>query len=125
MYHQILRTGALNEAAYIWIQHEPVARSVGFTTEQLREIRFRPAFAPQLNPKHPLNASQNAALLMADFMTKNVNVPKHVFDGLKGFLDNKQMVDAVATVGTYNLVARFVEALDIDSKADVPVPIPQ
>ena len=40
-------------------------------------------------------------------------------------LDNKQMVDAVATVGTYNLVARFVEALDIDSKADVPVPIPQ
>ena len=58
-------------------------------------------------------------------MTKNVNVPKHVFDGLKGFLDNKQMVDAVATVGTYNLVARFVEALDLDSKADVPVPIPQ
>lgn len=64
-------------------------------------------------------------MLLADFMTKNVNVPQPVFDGLKKFLNNQQMVDAVATVGVYNLVSRFVEALNVDDKMDVPVPVPQ
>ena len=47
-----------------------------------------------------------------------------MFDQLHSFLNDTQMVDAVATVGGYNFVSRFVVALDVDSKMDVPVPIP-
>ncbi|KAJ2969686.1 hypothetical protein NUW54_g12905 [Trametes sanguinea] len=63
-------------------------------------------------------------MLFTDFMTEAIYVPQSAFDGLHEFLSDKQMVDAVATVGTYNLVSRFVVALNVDGKMDVPVPIP-
>ncbi|KAI0745999.1 4-carboxymuconolactone decarboxylase [Earliella scabrosa] len=120
----ILRTGTLNNAAYVWLQHEPVGRSVGLSVAQLREIRLTPTFAPLPAPLSSLTPELGAALLFADFMTKSVKVPQHVFDQLHSFLNDTQMVDAVATVGGYNFVSRFVVALDVDSKMDVPVPIP-
>ena len=58
-------------------------------------------------------------MLFTDFMTKRVQVPQPIFDGLHKFLDGKQMVDAVATVGGYNFVSRFVVALNVDGKMDV------
>ncbi|OBZ70616.1 hypothetical protein A0H81_09095 [Grifola frondosa] len=95
----ILRVGALNNAAYEWIQHEPVGRSAGLTTEQLREIRLTPAFLGTLAPESSLTPALSAAMLFADFMTKSVHIPQPVFDTLKQYLDDKQMVDAAATVG--------------------------
>ncbi|KAI0374144.1 4-carboxymuconolactone decarboxylase [Pilatotrama ljubarskyi] len=120
----ILRTGVLNNAAYVWLQHESVGREAGLTLEQLREIRLTPAFLSPLTPHTSLTPELSAAMLLTDFMTNAVKVPQPVFDGLHKFLNDKQMVDAVGTVGTYNLVSRFVVALDVDSKMDVPVPIP-
>ncbi|KAI0645577.1 4-carboxymuconolactone decarboxylase [Trametes meyenii] len=120
----ILRTGVLNEAAYVWLQHESVGREAGLTVEQLREIRLTPAFLGPLVPNSTLTPELGAALLFADFMARAVKVPQPVFDGLRRFLSDRQMVDAVATAGTYSLVSRFVVALDADSKADVPVPVP-
>ncbi|TBU40798.1 4-carboxymuconolactone decarboxylase [Dichomitus squalens] len=120
----ILRTGVLNNAAYVWLQHEPVGASVGLTLNQLREIRLTPAFASAHTPNTSLTPELNAAMVFADFMTKSVQVPQTVFNSLHKFLNDKQMVDAVATVGGYNLVSRFVVALDVDSKVGVPVPIP-
>ncbi|TFK90032.1 4-carboxymuconolactone decarboxylase [Polyporus arcularius HHB13444] len=120
----ILRTGTLNKAAYVWLQHEPVGRSAGLTLPQLREIRLTHAFASEHTPKSSLTPELKAAMLFADFMTKSVQVPQPVFDGLHKFLDDKQMVDAVATVGGYNFVTRLVVALNVDGKMDVVVPIP-
>ncbi|KAI0820026.1 4-carboxymuconolactone decarboxylase [Trametes gibbosa] len=120
----ILRTGVLNDAAYVWIQHESVGREVGLSVDQLREIRLTPAFLSPLGPNTTLTPELAAALNFADFMTNAIKVPQPVFDHLHQFLSDKQIVDAVATVGTYNLVSRFVVALDVDSKMDVPVPIP-
>ncbi|KAH9858413.1 4-carboxymuconolactone decarboxylase [Lenzites betulinus] len=120
----ILRTGVLNNAAYVWLQHESVGRAAGLTLDQLREIRLTPAFLSPLTPGTTLTPELSAALIFADFMTNAVKVPQPVFNNLHQFLTDEQIVDAVATVGTYNLVSRFVVALDVDSKMDVPVPIP-
>ncbi|KAI9060298.1 4-carboxymuconolactone decarboxylase [Trametes sanguinea] len=120
----ILRTGVLNEAAYVWLQHESVGRQAGLTLDQLREIRLTPAFLSPLSPNTSLTPELSAAMLFTDFMTEAINVPQPVFDNLHKFLSDKQIVDAVATVGTYNLVSRFVVALNVDGKMDVPVPIP-
>ncbi|TBU33668.1 4-carboxymuconolactone decarboxylase [Dichomitus squalens] len=120
----ISRTGALNNAAYVWLQHELVGASVGLTLNQLGEIRLTPAFASAHTPNSSLTPELNAAMVFVDFMTESVQVPQTVFNSLHKFLNDTQMVDAVATVGGYNFVSRFVVALDVDSKADVPVPIP-
>ncbi|KAI0786694.1 AhpD-like protein [Abortiporus biennis] len=120
----ILRSGVVNNAAYVWLQHEPVARSTGLTTAQLLEIRMTPAFLGPLTPKSTLSKELQAALLFADWSSKNVHVPQPVFNGLKQFLNNKQIVEAVSTVGFYNFVSRFVVSLNVDGKMDTAVPIP-
>ena len=105
------------------IQHEPEGRKTGLTTANLREIRLTPPFESK-GRRSTHTSELRAAMLLADAMTLDVKVSQKVFDGLHQFLSDKQMVDAVGTIGTYNLVSRFVVALDVDSKMDVEVPIP-
>lgn len=54
-----------------------------------------------------------------------MKVPQAIFDGLKQYLNDRQMVEAVATVAAYNMVSRVLVAFDVNGKADVQVPIPQ
>lgn len=71
-----------------------------------------------------LGPSLSAAIAFADHNTHNVLVPNSVFNGLKAFLNDRQLVEAAATVGAYNFVSRFVVSLNVDGKINVPVPIP-
>ncbi|KAK7464715.1 hypothetical protein VKT23_005921 [Stygiomarasmius scandens] len=122
----ILRAAALNSATYQWLQHEPVARSVGLTTTQLDLIRFTPAHLFQNNPQafRILGDELTAAMILADYITVNVHVPDFAFNGLKKFLSNQQMVDAFATSGGYSFVSRFTVGLDLDGQMNVAVPAP-
>ncbi|KXN90903.1 hypothetical protein AN958_02685 [Leucoagaricus sp. SymC.cos] len=120
----ILRVGVLNDAAYEWLQHEPVGRQEGLTTDQLKTIRLTPAFASQTAQK-VLGPQLTAAMDFCDWITKTIDVPDRVFNTLRGFLNDQQMVEATATAGFYALVSRFVEALDVDGKANTLVPVPQ
>ncbi|KAF7782500.1 hypothetical protein Agabi119p4_1876 [Agaricus bisporus var. burnettii] len=119
----ILRIAALNDAAYEWIQHEPVGRSEGLTSQQLRAIRLTPAFKGTVAEK-VLGAEFTAALDFCDWITKSVDVPDRVFKNLRRFLNDQQMVEATATNGFYAFVSRFVESLDVDGKVNTAVPIP-
>jgi len=91
------------------------------TTEQLKAIRFTPAYK---TPKG-LSPELKAAFAFADSITLNVRVPDRVFNGLARYLNESQMVEATATAGSYNFVGRFLTALDIDGKMDEEVPIPE
>ena len=108
---------------YPRLKHEPVARAAGMTDENLREIRLTPPFGLE-SRSSSLPPELQAAMRLADAMTKEIKVPQEVFDALREFLDEKQIVEAVGAVGTYNLVSRFVVALDVDGKMDADVPIP-
>ncbi|KAJ7710077.1 4-carboxymuconolactone decarboxylase [Mycena olivaceomarginata] len=100
----ILRVIVLNNATYEWIQHEPVARMEGLTTEQLLVVRL------------------GATIL--HWITQNIRVPDDVFDAMRPFLNDSQLVEAVSTAVGYNAGSRLVLALNVDAKMDVPVPIP-
>lgn len=63
-------------------------------------------------------------MLFADWSTKTIKVPKQVYAGLKQYLSNEEMVEAVALVGAYNFLGRFVVALDVGGMVDESVPIP-
>ncbi|KAJ3489128.1 hypothetical protein NLI96_g2355 [Meripilus lineatus] len=119
----ILRCGVLNGAAYEWIQHEPVGRAAGLTTQQLLEIRQTPPLGP-LPEDTTLTPVLSAALLYADYMTKEIKVPDDVFDGLKRYLNDRQVVEATVTVAGYNMVSRVLVALNVDGKMDTLVPVP-
>ncbi|KAG6842099.1 hypothetical protein C0991_002753 [Blastosporella zonata] len=106
------------------IQHEPVGRSEGLTTNQLRVIRLTPSMKESAEISSALGPSLSAMMLFTDWSTSTARVPDRVFTELQKFLNNQQLVEATATVGGYNFVSRFLLALDVDGKNDVPVPIP-
>ncbi len=85
----------------------------------------------------PLNPLQRAALQFADASTRSIKIPDTVFNTFKDELFaalktrnpqevtvERQLVEAVTTVGGYNLVSRFLVALDVDDRSfqDVPAP---
>ena len=53
----------------------------------------------------------------ADSITREIHVPDAVFDATARFFDARQMVELTATVGAYNMVSRFLEALHMDPEA--------
>ncbi|KAF7328453.1 4-carboxymuconolactone decarboxylase [Mycena sanguinolenta] len=122
----ILRVVVLTNATYAWLQHEPVARMAGLTTEQLLVVRLAPPFFPEqgFNFTSILGSDLVAAMIFTDWITKNVYVPDNVFDGLRPFLNDSQLVEAVSTAASYNLGCRQMVALNVDAQMDVPVPIP-
>lgn len=139
----ILRVAAHNSANFEWIQHAPVAEQAGCTTAQLAAVR---------DVRSPLSASSvlsplaKAALALADDMTTRVRVQDSTFSTLKfafaenvkelgdkanvdGFqgeeLINRKVIEATLTVAVYNMVSRFLVAVDVDDRANMPVPKPE
>ncbi|TFY82175.1 hypothetical protein EWM64_g1827 [Hericium alpestre] len=129
----ILRTAVLSNSAYIWLQHESVGRAAGLTTNDLLTLRMAPPMvglgAINSSAARTLNSTLSpalgAAVDFADCSTQTVRISQAVYDRLHKLLTHKQMVEAMITVGFYNLVSRFVVGLNVDDKMNVPVPIPK
>ncbi|KAJ7215416.1 hypothetical protein GGX14DRAFT_608291 [Mycena pura] len=80
------------------LQHEPVARMAGLTTEQLLVVRLAPPFfaSQGLDFTPILGPDLVAAMTFADWITENVHVPDTVFDALRPFLNDSQLVEATS-----------------------------
>jgi alkylhydroperoxidase family enzyme len=53
-------------------------------------------------------------LAYTDAMTLQVQVPTQVFEAMRAHFDARELVELTATVASYNMVSRFLEALQID-----------
>lgn len=107
----ILRVAALNDALYEWRAHEPVAREAGLGDARIAALRAGG------DPAH-LTEAQRATRDYTDAMTRDVAVPDAVFDDLREHFDDRQIVELTATIATYNLVSRFLVALEVGSEAE-------
>ena len=103
----ILRVAVLNRAPYEFAQHAPVALAEGVSQAQVDALAAWPA--------SPLfDARARDVLAYADAMTLQVQVAQPVFDAVRRHLDDRELVELTATVAAYNMVSRFLEALQID-----------
>jgi alkylhydroperoxidase family enzyme len=103
-----MRVAIINGAPYEAEQHAPIALKEGVTQDQLDELKVwehSRRFTPQLR----------AVLELTDGMSNYVQVPKAAIAAVREFLSESEVVELVATVGAYNMVSRFLEALDIHS----------
>ncbi|KAJ7041201.1 AhpD-like protein [Mycena alexandri] len=91
----ILRVVVLNSTTYEWLQHEPIARMAGLTTEQLLAIRLAPPlFASQgVNLTSILGPDLAAAMTFTDWVTEKIRVPDDIFDALRPFLNDMQLIE--------------------------------
>jgi len=62
------------------------------------------------------NDREKAVLAYTDAMTRHVQVPEPVFQAARAAMgSDKLMVELTATVAAYNMVSRFLEALQVHS----------
>jgi len=103
----ILRVAVLNRAPYEFDQHAPVALIEGLSQAQVDAVRDWQGSAL-------FDARARDVLAYADAMTLNVQVPQALFDALRTHLPQREVVELTATVAAYNMVSRFLEALQIE-----------
>jgi 4-carboxymuconolactone decarboxylase len=102
----ICRVAVLNGADYEWQAHEPLLRAAGFPAEQLPGLRSGDVAA--LSPLHRL------VVAYTDAMTGSVRVPDELFAEALDRLGERSTVELTATVAAYNMVSRFLVALEVE-----------
>jgi len=103
----ILRVAVLNDADYEFAQHVPFALKDGLTREQIDAVRNDPA-------SRLFTDRDRAVIAYADAMTRDIRVPDAVFAAVHASFPEQELVELTITIAGYNMVSRFLEALDID-----------
>jgi AhpD family alkylhydroperoxidase len=102
----IMRVAVLNGAPYEADQHAPIALKEGISQAQLDQLdnwEGSALFSPR----------DRAALAYTDAMTRQIQVPQPVFDEVRAQMGERQVVELTATIAAYNMVSRFLEALQV------------
>jgi len=102
----ILRVAVLNAAEYEFRAHVPFAIKEGLTEAQIEGLRAGRA--------EGLEDRDRAALAYTEAMTRAVQVPDDVFGAVRRQFADRELMELTATVAAYNLVSRFLVALQID-----------
>jgi len=102
----ILRVAVLNHAPFEFAAHAPIASAAGVSAAQLEALRAEV-------PGAAFSELERAVLRLTDTMTRDVQVDDAVFEPLRAHFSEQGLVELVATVAAYNMVSRFLEALNI------------
>jgi alkylhydroperoxidase family enzyme len=103
----ILRVALLNKADYEYRAHVPFALQEGTTQAQIDAL-------PAWQISREFDDRERAVLAYTDSVTRDIRAPDAVFAELKRRFDDRELVELTATVAGYNLVSRFLEAMQID-----------
>ena len=102
----IMRVAVLNGAPYEALQHAPIALQEGLTQAQLdalAEWQGSPLF----------NDTERAVLRLTDAMTRDIHFAPEIMAAVRSALGERGAVEVAATIAAYNMVSRFLEALQI------------
>jgi AhpD family alkylhydroperoxidase len=111
----IMRIAHVNGAPYEAAQHAPIALREGLTeaqVEALTDWHSSPLF----------DDTQRAVLAYCDAMSREIRVPAETFAAIRSIFGERELVELTATIGAYNMVSRFLEALQIDHHDDLTGP---
>jgi 4-carboxymuconolactone decarboxylase len=104
----IIRIGHLARARYVVGQHVPkLALAEGLSLaecEALKDWQDSNLFSPR----------DRAVLAYTDAMTRDIEVPDAVFEPLREYFDDRQLVELTVLIGTYAMHVRVFEALKLD-----------
>ena len=99
----VLRVAAVRGSDYEWAQHLVLARDAGITGEEIERV----AAGGGADGWSPLEASLLAAV---DELLAEARVGDATWAALSAELDDQQLLDVIATVGTYDLLAMVLRS---------------
>lgn len=103
----ILRVAVLNSAGYEFHAHTPFALKEGLSQQQIDALA-------DWRGSTLFDERQKAVLACVDAMTREIHVPDALFEPLRQHFNARELVELSVTVGAYNMVSRFLEALQVD-----------
>ena len=103
----ILRVAVLNQADYEFAQHAPFALQEGYLPAQLAALQ-------RSHYRDHFDALDLQVIDYTDAMTREIRVPAEIFNALTLHFTDREMVELTATIAAYNMVSRFLEALQVD-----------
>ncbi len=104
----ILRVSKLNGSSYCCYAHRQLSKRMGFSDEEIEEILDDPE-------KADISERQKAALRYAEAITLNPSeIPDSLFDELRKYFKESQIVEITILAALYNMINRFNEALKLD-----------
>lgn len=125
----VSRIAVLNRATFEWDAHAPLALKGGLDRRVLGVVRTAGLVGKggrdRTEEEGVMSEQEWAVLCFTDQMTKEVEVDDAVFDALRGFLDDKGVMELTATVATYNMVSRFLVALNVAEKNGMEIKMPE
>jgi alkylhydroperoxidase family enzyme len=98
----ILRIGWLNQAEYEWAQHVEIGKRAGISEAEIERVKEGPRAA---GPGAGWSAHEAALLQAADDLFEHSVVSDRTWAALAEKFSTEQMMDAVFTIGQYNLVS--------------------
>jgi alkylhydroperoxidase family enzyme len=100
----------LNGAEYEFIHHAPPFRDAGGTEEQIEALRL---LGQSSFPKALFTSLEQDAAKLTVQMTRSIKVDAELMRRLQAALGNTGVVELVSVIATYNMVSRFLIALDV------------
>jgi alkylhydroperoxidase family enzyme len=108
----ICAIAVLNSAHYELEQHTPEFLRAGGTAAQVAAIA---RFGSEAEDIANFDATERAVLQLTLEMTRNVQVSDSTFERVQSALsDTRHIVELVGVIATYNMVSRFLVALQVE-----------
>lgn len=102
----ILRVAVLNNAEFEFDAHIPHAVKAGLSDEKIHGLR-------DAEPGQVYTSQERLVIELTDRMTRDVAVPEVLMEKVRAEFGVTETVELVATVAAYNMVSRFLVALNI------------
>jgi 4-carboxymuconolactone decarboxylase len=102
----ILRVAVLNKASFEFEAHVPHALKAGVSQTKIDDVR-------EMRLSSHFSDEEKLLLSMTDHMTRDIEVPSELMAEVTSRYSPEKVVELVATVAAYNMVSRFLVALNI------------
>lgn len=107
----------LNGAEYEFFHHAPPFKAAGGTEEQLAALRL---IGQAQFPVNLFSSLEQDTVALTFQMTRNIKVDQNLMQRLRDTLGNTDTVELVSVIAAYNMVSRFLIALDVNPEDHPP-----
>jgi alkylhydroperoxidase family enzyme len=104
----VIRVAILNNVEYVQRAHGPAyALKEGLTPEQVSALA-------NWRDSQLFSERQRALLAYTDAMTREIKVPDEIFAEVRKHFSERQTVELTMLISAYNMLTRFLQALEVD-----------
>ena len=113
----ILRVGKRSPAPYEWQQHVPIGRSCGVSDEEIAALERGDPEATCFDDR------DRCVLRLTDELLASPRASDATLTAMRTHFSDRELCEAVLTVGFYMMVARFLETTGVDLEGSDSNPV--